>query len=105
MQLSAQQVARELTASMEPSRTETRMSVSMAARLRATGAGTVKATIRNLSTHGARVISERAWNEHDRLLLSDMVGDYSLDAQVVYCERTDGDQFAVGLRFEPRDAH
>ncbi len=90
---------------MEPSRSESRMSVSMAARLKASGAGIVSATIRNLSTHGARVISDRYWCEHERLRLSDMVGDYSLDAEVVYCERTDDNQYAVGLRFEPQDAH
>jgi PilZ domain len=77
------------------------MEVSMAGRLETAGLHPLRdrVTIKNLSSHGARVISARSWHEHDHVNLSEMVGDYRLDAQVVYCERLGDSRFAVGLKF------
>jgi len=58
-----------------------------------------RVTIRNLSSHGARVISRRPWHEHDHVNLAEPIGDYHLDAEVVYCERLPDNRYAVGLRF------
>ncbi len=82
------------------------MDVSLAGRLEPTGVRTSseRIMIRNLSSHGARVISARAWNLRDHVNLSETVGDYHLNAEVVYCERLSDNRFAVGLRFEPGSA-
>ena len=58
-----------------------------------------RVTIKNLSNHGARVISARPWLERAHVNLAEMVGDFHLDAQVVYCVRLGDSRFAVGLRF------
>lgn len=73
----------------------------MAGRLQSTGPHPLRdpVTIRNLSSLGARVISGRPWREHDHVNLSETVGDYHLDAEVVYCQRLGDSRFAVGLRF------
>jgi len=78
------------------------MDVSLAGRLETSGARTAseRIMIRNLSSHGARVISGRPWHEHDHVNLSETVGDYHLDAEVVYCERLADNRYAVGLKFE-----
>ena len=96
-----------VTASQEASgnetgRTEHRMDVSLAGRLEAASlhAAGERIMIRNLSNHGARVISGRPWHLHDHVNLSETVGDYHLDAQVVYCERLSDNRYAIGLRFE-----
>jgi len=53
----------------------------------------------NISSHGARVIAHRYWQPHEQLVLSELIGDFHVDAEVVYCHRLDSDQCAVGLRF------
>jgi hypothetical protein len=59
-----------------------------------------RVTIRNISAHGARVISERPWAAHDHVHLAEPGGEQYLDAEVMYCERLNGNQYAVGLKFE-----
>lgn len=56
-------------------------------------------TIVNISSHGARVIAHRAWQPHDQLVLTELIGDFYVDAEVIYCQRIDRDQCAVGLKF------
>jgi hypothetical protein len=91
---------------VETGRAEHRMDVSLAGRLEPAGAHTPseRIMIRNLSGHGARVISGRPWLLHDHVNLSETVGDYHLDAEVVYCERLSDNRFAVGLKFEAATA-
>jgi hypothetical protein len=55
--------------------------------------------ITNISSRGARVIGHRAWQPHEQLVLTELIGDFRVDAEVVYCERIDRDQCAVGLKF------
>jgi hypothetical protein len=91
---------------LETGRTEHRMDVSLAGRLEMPGAPTAseRIMIRNLSSHGARIISGRAWHMHEHVNLSETVGDYHLDAEVIYCERLSDNRFAVGLKFEAATA-
>ena len=79
------------------------MDVSLAGRLEPAGAhaASERVMIRNLSSHGARVISGRPWRQHDHVNLAETVGDYHLDAEVVYCEGLPDHRYAVGLKFEP----
>src|SRR5258707_6434337 len=53
----------------------------------------------NISSQGARVIARRYWQPHDQLVLSELIGDFHVDAEVVYCHRLENDQCAVGLKF------
>ena len=62
-----------------------------------------RVTIRNISAHGARVISERPWRTRELVHLAEPGGEQYLDAEVVYCEPLDGNQYAVGLKFESSD--
>jgi hypothetical protein len=86
---------------MKMERTERRMEVKMAGRLSTVGSDPTPewVSITNISGHGARVISTRDWQVQERVLLAETVGEQHLDAQVVYCQRLAGDQFALGLKF------
>jgi hypothetical protein len=86
---------------MKLERAERRMEVMMAGRLAAAGSDPAPewVPIKNISGHGARVISSRHWPVHQPVLLAETVGEQHLDAVVVYCQRLAGDRFAVGLRF------
>src|SRR5437016_14597781 len=54
----------------------------------------------NISSHGARVLAHRQWQPHEQLVLTELVGgDFHVEAEVVYCQRLDRDQCAVGLKF------
>jgi hypothetical protein len=82
------------------------MDVSLAGRLEPAGAHSAseRILIRNLSSHGARVISGRPWHQHAQVNLAETIGDYHLDAEVVYCERLSDNRYAVGLKFESANA-
>lgn len=79
----------------------------LAARVHRRGAPPVveTVTIVNISSQGARVIAHRAWQPQDQLVLTELIGHFHVDAEVVYCQHIDRDQCAVGLKFaRPVDA-
>jgi len=81
------------------------MTLGIPARLEQAGAAAEEtASIENLSTHGARVITDKAWRTDDELVLSSpRYGLRSTAARVVYCLPMTSKQFVVGLEFaEPR---
>ena len=82
-------------------RNEHRAAMHLAACLHTRGVPPIVETVMivNISSHGARVIAQRAWQPHDQLVLTEMIGNFHVDAEVVYCQRIDRDQCAVGLRF------
>jgi len=86
---------------MKLERAERRMEVMMGGRLAAAGSDPTPewVSIKNISGHGARVISSRHWSVQQPVLLAETVGEQHLDAVVVYCQRLAGDRFAVGLKF------
>jgi hypothetical protein len=53
----------------------------------------------NISSHGARVIAHRYWQPHEQLVLIELIGDFHVGAEVVYCQRLDREKCAVGLKF------
>ncbi|MFZ0008645.1 MAG: PilZ domain-containing protein [Steroidobacteraceae bacterium] len=85
---------------------ERRMPSKIAARLHRCDDRTVSdvVSIEDISSHGARVIGHLSWQPHDHVTLAESIGDFSADAEVVYCQRVGEDMCAVGLKFE-RDAH
>lgn len=56
-------------------------------------------TIKNISAQGARVISDRSWKAHQSVHLAEPGGEQYLNCEVIYCERLQDSQYAVGLMF------
>lgn len=83
-------------------RVERRMALSIIACLETPDARATPETVtlENISEHGARVISGRQWNPGDRVVVSDLFGDFHGTAEVVYSQRTHDGLFAVGLKFD-----
>ena len=82
-------------------RNQQRAAMHLAACLHTRGAPPVVETVMivNISSHDARVIAHRPWQPHDQLVLSELIGDFHVDVEVVYCQRLDRDQCALGLKF------
>jgi hypothetical protein len=57
-----------------------------------------EALTENVSTHGARVVSNNPWKLNDRLNLWCLPGDFRARARVVYCEPLGSNSFAIGLQ-------
>jgi hypothetical protein len=73
--------------------------VNLAARLQSRGVPPTTVMIANISNCGARVITGRRWEPGEQLALTEMLGGFHVHAEVIYCQRVNGDQYAVGLRF------
>jgi hypothetical protein len=56
-------------------------------------------SIENLSSQGAQVITHQNWGPHEHLILMDLIGDFRVEAEVVYCLRLRDDAYVAGLRF------
>jgi hypothetical protein len=82
-------------------RNEQRAAMHLAARVHTRGVPPVVETVMivNISGHGARVIAQRAWQPRDQVVLTELIGSFHVDAEVVYCQRIDRDKCAVGLKF------
>ena len=57
-----------------------------------------EALTENVSPHGARVVTSKAWKPSDRLDIRSRLGDFRARARVVYCEPKGPDMFAIGLQ-------
>jgi hypothetical protein len=57
-----------------------------------------EALTENVSTHGARVVSNNPWKLNERLNLWALPGDFRARARVVYCEPLEDNSFAIGLQ-------
>jgi hypothetical protein len=53
----------------------------------------------NVSTRGARIVSQNAWRRNERLQIASRPGNFRADARVAYCERLREAGFAIGLEF------
>ena len=61
--------------------------------------GVETAFTENVSSRGARVISERRWRTEGRLNIALLPGDFRANARVAYCHPLQDEGFAVGLEF------
>ena len=72
-------------------------------------AATERTTTENVCPLGMRVLTQRARELNERLMISSLVGDLRTLASVVYCQRLPDGRFGVGLQFQgmavdwPRD--
>lgn len=53
----------------------------------------------NISSNGARVLTERPWKAGSVILLNSSVGQLLTQARIVYCQSLPLNKFAVGLEF------
>jgi len=51
----------------------------------------------NVSLHGVRVVTERAWKPGERVIIKSYNGSVQSVAKVIYCHRLAGARYAVGL--------
>ena len=56
----------------------------------------------NISTDGARVLTDRPWEAGGVILLNSSVGQLLTHARIVYCQSLPLNKFAVGLEFYVR---
>ena len=51
----------------------------------------------NVSLHGVRVVTERAWKPGERVILKSYHGSIQSRARVIYCHRLGIARYAIGL--------
>jgi hypothetical protein len=56
----------------------------------------------NVSPHGARVLSKRAWRPDEESLVTPLTGEFPQIGRVIYCLPAAGDHFCLGLEFRDR---
>ncbi len=61
---------------------------------------TEKTTTENVCSLGIRILTQRARDLNERLMISSVVGELRTLAHVVYCQRLPDGRFGVGLRFQ-----
>lgn len=86
---------------MESGRVEHRMAANLAGHLesREVPLSSEAVMITDISSHGARVITRRNWQPHERAILRGFTGDFRLDSEVIYCLRQGEDAYVIGLKF------
>ena len=63
---------------------------------------TERTTTENVCSLGIRIVTQRARDLNERLMISSLVGELRALACVVYCQRLPDGRFGVGLRFQGR---
>ena len=63
-------------------------------------AATERTTTENVCSLGIRILTQRARDLNERLMICSLVGDLRTLARVVYCQRLPDGRFGVGLRFQ-----
>jgi hypothetical protein len=66
-------------------------------------AATERTTTENVCSLGIRVLTQRARDLNERLMISSLMGDLRTLARVVYCERLPDGRFGIGLQFHGVD--
>ena len=61
---------------------------------------TERTTTENASSLGLRVLTQRAKEPNERLMIRSLVGDLQTLARVVYCQRLPDGRFGIGLQFQ-----
>ncbi len=56
------------------------------------------ARIENISSGGARLRTHQPWPVKERVVMQAPAGDYSVFAEVVYCQKLQDLQYAIGLK-------
>jgi len=90
---------------MQPGRYEKRSAAAVAVMLTSLDPTflTELTVTENISSRGARVVTERLWSANDSLVIKSLEGDLQSEARVVYRQPIRGDVYAIGLALlEPK---
>jgi hypothetical protein len=63
-------------------------------------AATERTTTENVCALGIRILTQRARDLNERLMISWVMGDQRTLGRVVYCQRLPDGRFGVGLQFQ-----
>ena len=63
-------------------------------------AATERTTTENVCSLGIRILTRRARDLNERLVISSLMGELRTLAHVVYCQRLPDGRFGVGLQFQ-----
>jgi hypothetical protein len=63
-------------------------------------AATERTTTENVCSLGIRILTQRARDLNERLMISSVIGDQRTLGRVVYCQRLPDGRFGVGLQFQ-----
>src|SRR5215831_6146432 len=61
---------------------------------------TERTTTENVCSFGMRLLTQKARELNERLLISSLVGDLRALARVVYCQRLPDGRFGIGIQFQ-----
>lgn len=61
---------------------------------------TERTTTENVCSLGMRVLTQKARELDERLMISSIVGDLRALARVVYCQRLPDGRFGIGIQFQ-----
>ncbi len=64
-----------------------------------------RTTTENVCSLGMRVLTQRARELNERLLVNSLGGDLRALARVVYCQRLPDGRFAIGIQFQGQPVH
>jgi hypothetical protein len=56
----------------------------------------------NVSAHGARVISRRAWQSGEVVMITSLKDETTIRGKVIYCQKLPDDRYCIGLNFQDR---
>jgi hypothetical protein len=59
-----------------------------------------RTTTENVCSLGIRILTQRARDLNERLMINSLVGDLRTLARVVYCQRLSDGRYGVGLQFQ-----
>ena len=59
-----------------------------------------RTTTENVCSLGIRILTQRARDLNERLMIRSLIGDLRTLARVVYCQRLPDGRFGVGLQFQ-----
>jgi PilZ domain len=66
-------------------------------------AGAEHTITEDVCSSGVRVLTRRAMEPNERLMIRAFQGDLQIQARVVYCHRLPDGRYGVGLRFQKAD--
>ncbi len=61
-----------------------------------------RTTTENVCSLGMRLLTQKAKELNERLMISSLVGDLRALARVVYCQRLPDGRFGIGIQFQGR---
>ena len=64
-----------------------------------------RTTTENVCSLGMRVLTQKAKELNERLMISSLVGDLRALARVVYCQRLPDGRFGIGIQFQGQSAN